>query len=1435
MARLQRSAGNQAVGRMLNSGIERNPGESSQTLPGKGGQPIAPGLRTEMESRFQQDFSPVRLHVGPQAEESAKAVKAKAYTLGGDIVFGENRYAPGTSEGKRLLAHELAHVVQQSRGRIAGNSHSEGELETFARHAALNAPGNDQSVRVDGSSRVRIAREVDDDAPKNQPGPSITPPTHQLESGITPTSHQLPPAITASSVVNDPATLARLTALAKQTKGKKNDPENVKGKIVEAMMNREVQRRMQTGSGLNDLLPTDAAKSKIKFVTAPKDLSDLQQGEAAFIEGDRIRGMVGKRKVELSDGMILLREGQSFRVLTVFESKAGERRASDLHRTESGREDPTIEERKESQKFKAEEATEFARRQKLDPKATADKITESELGGQIRKDVERLSPNLETDHAEILVDGKPVPVRSSPGTTRFVGVVPHDLDTKGTVAKLKNSPKDKKAPGEGLNFTMMTVSSSEKEIAEEAKKIAGGETKKTPAPKVQAKAKASKKPPSSDKSAAPGTGAGGGTKKTASASKSTKSTSPKKKTGKAAAQAAKSQGGETKTKKPAAKSAKPKVSKAKPAKVAKPAKQATPAKQAKAPKQTTPPKQAKPLTQTSSPAQSKPPAPVVQAPKVEVPDPTKIPVPGPKAPPKPKLAPPVQAKPPIVIPASGVQAAKPQPKPAAPGAPPAKVDQPKADVGNAGIGAGKTDSRAFAPGSDPARTNDRTVQTHGGASLIAGPGQAGASGSAGIGASQEHGHGLSTSQSVDFGGKVLTNVEEIPNTSPRRYRVTVSIDLSAGAEVGASRKEEGKTGGSLTGSVSGSLTLSRTHEMTSEQKETYLNAVRTGGGGAAEELKVAQMVASGHVSEARDFLAHLGSAKNGAEEAKRMKEGDVETVSAGESVSAKGGISKSQFGAEFGISRSGQLTRTKAARGGKVLLTVAVRNEKGTTVGGSFSEGVAGMGVSSEDAQSKGKSVTFVLDPKDPNFNALYNQVMATDTVDDLGKLAAARPELAGSTTTSKGTSSTRTTSASVLGVGLSIKQGGALSEEETKDARGTSHKYTGSNTLGGSLSVAGKTVAGSETKDEFQAEVGPDNKGSGETTSTHSEIDVGSSVNKLEKSFEKSPIGTVGGLLTGNTKVLQQKTEVEGKKLTDDSFTRLAELAKDERAWGQSWHGNVSAYIDWQKTRHRVLAADGDRAMISKALAEFESGDSGRSKTVENAVSDTGIAFDFPDELSDQRPIYDELVAGDPLAHVRDLEADGNKTEALADVTANQEKLTHLQDAIRSHQASVNPAALAEMLRRVSARRAELRAESRKLSPSRVAQPAPASEVEPIKVKDQGAAEAEGEALAKQDERKTRASELASDMRSNREKEQANFAEIQKEIDKEQSWFSKPDIIRISNLLNDLLPMYKEWDKSVEELKGILQESGVGPDQANQYAPNRAKWNAIHSKEFPW
>jgi hypothetical protein len=116
---LQRAAGNASVTGLL-VGDEEQESPVKDVVGTGGGQPLDHDTRGFMESRLGHDFSDVRVHTDAKASQSAQSVQAHAYTVGNDIVFQSGQYAPDTAAGKRMLAHELTHVVQQRSGPVDG-------------------------------------------------------------------------------------------------------------------------------------------------------------------------------------------------------------------------------------------------------------------------------------------------------------------------------------------------------------------------------------------------------------------------------------------------------------------------------------------------------------------------------------------------------------------------------------------------------------------------------------------------------------------------------------------------------------------------------------------------------------------------------------------------------------------------------------------------------------------------------------------------------------------------------------------------------------------------------------------------------------------------------------------------------------------------------------------------------------------------------------------------------------------------------------------------------------------------------------------------------------------------------------------------------------------------------------------------------------------
>jgi hypothetical protein len=134
------------------------------------GQPIDNSTRGFMEERFGHDFSGVRIHTDALAAKSARSIDAMAYTVGRDIAFGTGQYVPHTSAGQHLLAHELAHVVQQSdlgneatqvgkqQAEVQADSAADEALRLGRRVSELGAA--DQGLYCSSLKRATSAEEV---------------------------------------------------------------------------------------------------------------------------------------------------------------------------------------------------------------------------------------------------------------------------------------------------------------------------------------------------------------------------------------------------------------------------------------------------------------------------------------------------------------------------------------------------------------------------------------------------------------------------------------------------------------------------------------------------------------------------------------------------------------------------------------------------------------------------------------------------------------------------------------------------------------------------------------------------------------------------------------------------------------------------------------------------------------------------------------------------------------------------------------------------------------------------------------------------------------------------------------------------------------------------------------------------------------------------
>ncbi|QEC48474.1 DUF4157 domain-containing protein [Baekduia soli] len=105
---------------ILQGGVVHPDVQAAIGLAHGGGRPLHEGTAGRLSEVLQDPLHDVRVHDGPEAAMLARAVAARAFTVGNDIFFGAGEYRPGTADGDRLIAHEATHVIQQRGAPAAG-------------------------------------------------------------------------------------------------------------------------------------------------------------------------------------------------------------------------------------------------------------------------------------------------------------------------------------------------------------------------------------------------------------------------------------------------------------------------------------------------------------------------------------------------------------------------------------------------------------------------------------------------------------------------------------------------------------------------------------------------------------------------------------------------------------------------------------------------------------------------------------------------------------------------------------------------------------------------------------------------------------------------------------------------------------------------------------------------------------------------------------------------------------------------------------------------------------------------------------------------------------------------------------------------------------------------------------------------------------------
>jgi len=370
--------------------------------------------------------------------------------------------------------------------------------------------------------------------------------------------------------------------------------------------------------------------------------------------------------------------------------------------------------------------------------------------------------------------------------------------------------------------------------------------------------------------------------------------------------------------------------------------------------------------------------------------------------------------------------------------------------------------------------------------------------------------------------------------------------------------------------------------------------------------------------------------------------------------------------------------------------------------------------------------------------------------------------------------------------------------------------------------------------------------------------VDYGKTASNLGQSFSDAPLATAYGIVSGSKEVFKDRVDTQGVDLSDDAFEVIAKQAENDAVWSKQYNPQGvtrGSYEEWMATGRAIRDANHDRRKISAALKKWEQGDSGRSKDVARLAGDAGVAFDFPDAIASERPIYDQLIFANPIPDALDA---GDPAAVKDRLEAIGERLKKLDDSLGSHATAIDPKTFVEMERRIGARKKEIRLQLFNLAnPSqgirqgvsaagagrvltRVGNAAVdakkgATPTVEDKKEDTPAPAPDPEAAAaeqrKKDfaiaERKQEAEDIVGRISKYKLTEASVFANVQAELDS----FWGANVVKCINEENRIRYAYPDWDKDVKRLRVLLNEAGADASEADKYAPNRQHYLELDRK----
>lgn len=1433
-----------------------------------GGEPLDPGLRREMESRFGADFSTVRIHDDEPAHASAAALRAKAFTDGEHIAFSDRRYEPRSVRGRQLLAHELAHVIQQRRGSLPRAAPSPTPaLESAADVAAGAMAQGTGPIAVAGTAAPGVARKEEDD-------------DYEDEDEVRRRERQ-----------------QKRQRDRNRTQGRQDDQRYARGGLQgtagPAQARRELDAMLEAAESgrLVQLSPDEKLarlrrfKDLLKAVDMPQLRKNQLQGQYDELLRTSSRNRVGKPQTKWVAGG----EQLPFMDLPAGEASYAQPDVTKRNRRATGKDDPQrLHVNLKSDTLEGltpSKARDKGRRYLAQAKKNMRHLP---TGDAIVIDfAEPASPAVRQEIlGQLFKKGSPVrEVRFHTSTVRA-----DDAEAKAAVQKEEQrataarkaaaaSKRAKAKPGKAGG------AAGKGKAPQSAQPVKPARQTKAPRP-VQAAAaggpKAGLPPPQAGKSrstrATRGTAGPAAAPSAMPAAQATdvQTAAPKRVRRPKAAPAAVPP-------KPAAADAQEAV----PATGAKPAKRPSSRKGIKpAPKAPVPAQDAALNAQAANaPAALQPqtagaqvkttrgkqPAasqqPQAEAPEAKTePDPAaarqrRVPAPRAQRPPESPgpertgqagepvaVAPSKPRRSPAQVPAQAEDKKSPTRKPApktpvaqtdatppvhaaAPGQPMSPAKKPMKAPVDTGPGGAKNPARprvtAGQPDKGPGATSAVPQGPLKSTSTRMTPAISPRTG--GVGAnfvrqsSREHGQGVTSTRTLGFGGNVWVETTEIPYRSPKRYRVV--FHLRADAQAGASVGKQGSRG-AVSAGVGGQAAIeySVAHEMAEADMKRYLAQVGSGDTRGHTELQAASLTMSGDIAGARTLL---GIAEGqGGNPWTGMKEGEERALEASGSVhghvSASAGRGPNSVGVHGGANLQGEFEKRVKLVGGKYVVTVTSSRSAGTSYGAQGSYFGVGGGIDRSDSAYGSNDVVVVIDPATPKSQEAMAEINAATSVQAVRNVQA-KYGLSAQTTTVQGQRSSTSPSVSLLGLELSLIDEGDLSVQHTDAPEGRTTVHRGSGTGGGQIKAGDTPIYSASSTNTFVGGAGPDNVGFGDTANVRRETDYAATAkNALARVVGAGP-EQPGKTDVAAPPIVKEDVHQQGAALTDDSYATLIELAKSDSKWSSAWSGSFGTWQAWMATLPKVRRAGQDRAAVAQALAEFESESGrGRSETVQKAIGASGIAFEFPQSLAHLKPLYERLIVYNPIGAAY---AAGDGPATLAALNTARDELKGLRsDLIDKAAQFESPASHIEMMQRIRARTAEVNTEIGRLTQPKPQPTAPAdkaSAAAPLVPAQAADAPSDAAPVIDIAAKKQEIDGLVGEMQGYKKMEAVAFAVIEAELDA----FFGPSLPKIFEQENKLRAAYPKWDKDVKDLRRLIGETGGDASIVTPLLPDRNRW----------